>query len=224
VILIGVGTGNDDSVTGSVDLVRKSTNFPFDELHDPHRLSAPDIVNFIANSEHNRVVFVSHGGPNFLVDATSNRSPYFGAGDITNVHGCYIFSHACLSGLGLGQSAVSTSLLFLGFDTSISAPPEPTSPCYGEVRDIYVGILAFLGGVTYKNAVDTSEECREFLNDLRVISEYSQSIFDTPGGSTLGADDLICLRQFGSDACCWIRGRDDVVKADGAPLRLTSLW
>jgi hypothetical protein len=218
-ILIGVGTDGDESVSAAVDLIRTVSNEELSELHHPIRLELEQISQFIDLSNEERITFVSHGAYNSLVDASEERHPYINEKDAAILDGCYVFSYACNSARSFGKAAVEHALVYLGFDTAISAPPNKYSSCHTDVRGLVLIIINFIKNITYTSTTDVKELCEQLLEDLSLTSRRIQENFDTDEGSLLAADDLITVRQFGNDLCAWVHGLPNALKAAGAPDR-----
>jgi hypothetical protein len=223
VILVGVGTGYDQAVSDSVAVITSSSNGITSQIHDHFRFEPSEIAAFITSSQEQRIIFVSHGSRFALVDASAKRLPYLQATDASIFQDCYVLAHACSAAASLGIHIVKCAYVFVGFDAPISAPPTGASPCILEVRNMYTSLLIFFNTILYVESCVAVTAAQDFLEELRAQATEAQAKFDTSEGSTLPADDLICIRQFGNALCIWIRGHREVIKARAAPAS-PALW
>jgi len=81
-ILVGVGTGGDEAVSDSVEIIRRASNGFSTQVHDHVRLEVEAIAATIAGETEKRICIVSHGNQEALVDASVNRVPYLRAGEV----------------------------------------------------------------------------------------------------------------------------------------------
>jgi hypothetical protein len=216
-ILIGVGTEEDEAVSASVNAIQQASNAFSAEVHDPVRLEITAIAAAIGAEEDKRVLLVSHGNQTALVDASVNRRPYLGSAEIAVLNECYIFAHACSTGAYLGREAVVEAFLYVGFDTTISAPPRPTSACYQDVIGIYRQVITFIRYADYQDAATMAADVQKFLNCVRSSVMVVEARYDVQDGTLLDAEEVICVRQFKDNMCGWVRGIDYMLKSVGAP-------
>jgi hypothetical protein len=222
-ILVGVGTDGDQSVSDSVHVLRQVSNAFRTQIHDPVRVGS-DAISVAINAEtEKRIVFVSHGCEESLIDASVHRMPYLGKNDIAILRDCYVFAHACSTGAELGKEAVAEALVYIGFDSTISAPPTEQSVCFGDILDIYRNLIAFIQDVEYVGPQSTECAVKQFLDRIGRIASDIEAKYDDADGSTLDAEEIICVRQFKNDMCGWVQGGDQMLKPTGAPTSLY-LW
>jgi hypothetical protein len=220
--LIGIGTGKDVAVSDSVAMIRLSTNFHVEELHDPQRLEISHIEEFLLNGFGDLVIFVCHGKDIALLDV--DRREVLTGINRKILSDKVVFAHACETAKHLGREIVASAKIYFGFDAPISAPVDHGSICFDDMRNIYSILLNFLNSAgSIGNNDKLIEECSKILDDIRSYSLYVQASFDVEDGSKLSADELIALNQFTKDAVIWLSKNDHPLKAVGAPIR-SSLW
>jgi hypothetical protein len=222
-LLFGVGTDSDATVSESVLAIQHSTNEFSRQKHEKVRVSVEEIREFIADGGERRVVFVSHGSRDALLDASARRIPYITAADAKEFDNLYLLAYACSSGAYPGGRITRFALLYIGFDSVISAPPSAPSVCYADLLGLYRMMLSYLFNVLIVSPQDGESGATDFLRSLREQSIYIEMKFDTSGGSTLDAEELICIRQFREDISVWVRGVDHPIKCEGERPRAL-LW
>lgn len=217
-ILVGVGTGGDHAVSDSVHVLQRASNAFRTQIHHPVRVD-PDAISAAIDAEtEKRIFLVSHGHQEALLDASVNRVPYLRMNNIVLLKDCYVFAHACSTGARLGGEAVTEALVYIGFDAPISAPPSERSICFGDILGIYRNLIAFLENVEYKGPASTESDVKQFLDNVKEIVADIEAKYDDVDGSTLDAEEIICVRQFKDDMCGWVQGRDQMLKPTGAPI------
>jgi hypothetical protein len=222
-ILFSVGSDSDTVISESVIAIQKSTNALSRQKHAIFSISVEQIQRFIAEGPERKIIFVSHGSQVALLDASSRRVPYLTADDAESFKDYYLLAHACSSGAHLGREIIKYAILYVGFDSYISAPPSAASPCYGDILSLYQIMLSYFESVEIRSSVEGKADAIEFLRGIKEHSSCIELRFDTPVGSTLGAEELICIRQFREDISVWVRGLNEMIKCEGARLNAL-LW
>jgi hypothetical protein len=159
---------------------------------------------------------VSHGSQTALLDASAERVPYLQSGDASILREFYVFAHACSTGVHLGRDVAASAYVYVGFDAPVSAPPVVQSVCFNDIVGVYVKLVAFVQHMTYEDSDTAGEEVQRFLDHIREDVLEIEQRYDTEDGSTLDAEELICVRQFRDDICAWVKGFHRMLKSRGA--------
>jgi hypothetical protein len=215
-ILIGIGTDRDAAVSDSVEVIRRSSNAFSVELHHPVRLNLAAIMAVINTDEGKRIFIVSHGNQSALLDASRERAPYLQAQHAYVLRNCYVFAHACSTGVDLAREVATETFLYLGFDAPVSAPPQPRSICFDDVVGIFAKLAAFMQHVEYADPTATGIQVQCLLDALKEDVLAIERKYDTDDGTRLDAEEMICIRQFRDDICAWVRGLDRMLKCKDA--------
>ena len=222
-LLLSIDAEEDSAVLNSVNIIKQSTNAFACELDYTSVSSYAQISQSISSAGQSHIVFVSHGSRDALLNSQRPRQPYVTVDDAKEFADRYLLAHACSSGAYLGEIISQYAYVYIGFDSVISAPPDPSSTCYGHLRLIYERLLSYFANLGASSPVQAKEAAYYFLNDLREAVLQVERCFDTGEGSLLSAEELICFLQFREDICIWVRRTSGATKSKGARTRPT-IW